>query len=261
MKWETIPFRHWIDFIDETNRILQLSIQGISSLQGVHDLQKAILEYDLFEESREETEVESKILKEAELITALAKSETKKDFPVLHAHSLIAIWGAVEALIDDIFVMWLLNKPEILNNETLVKIRIPLIKFEALDREDRMRLILEEVKREVRATYKPGILGFEQLLEYLGLSGPVDDKIKRSLIEMKQIRNILLHRGGFVDQRAIEACPWMNWRRGQKIQIDHKNYHKYFAAIHDYILCLFNRIRVHFGKAPYKSNSHIIEDR
>ena len=193
--------------------------------------------------------MENKRQEEIQFVAKLAKSEKDKGYPLVFAHGIITIWSAVEALIDDLFVTWLLNKPGILKSESLTKIRISLARFETLDKTDRMYFLTEEIKREIGAKYKPGIMGFENLLKHLELSGKVERNIKRTLIEMKQVRNILVHRGGYIDYRAIQACPWTNWQQGQKIKITAEDYEKYFKAVCNYIFIVLNRVRKFFGKS------------
>ena len=128
------------------------------------------------------------------------------------------------------------------------KIKIPPAKSELLDKTDCMYFLTQEIKREIGAQYKPGIIGYENLLKYIGLSGRIKNNIKRTLIEMKQARNILIHRGGYIDCRAIEQCPWTDWQQGKQLMITHRQYDQYFRAACNYIFTIVNRVRKIYGK-------------
>ncbi len=59
----------------------------------------------------------------------------------------------------------LMNEPHHLKEPSFAKVRVPLTEFEALDKEDRMRLLVEEINRSSPLGQKNGIGAFESLLE------------------------------------------------------------------------------------------------
>jgi hypothetical protein len=71
------------------------------------------------------------------------------------------VWGAFEAAVEDTVVNLLMNESDFLQNEAFAKVRVPLAEFEALENEERMRRLVDEVGRGCR--YSP--LTSEQWVE------------------------------------------------------------------------------------------------
>ena len=253
-KWAIQPFNRCLNFLKEIDSLLVLSIRGIGGLRGVYALSKAIQEVDTLKCGHEDkkSEITDVKLKDMKIISQLAESETKKGFPVLITHALISLWSTLEILIDDLVVAWLSNKPELLHHDRLAKVKIRLAMFLKLSEEDRILFLAEEIKRHHGVVYKKGIEGFEEILSYLTLTGAVNVSTKQKLIELKEIRNVYIHRGGNIDHRAIEMCKWMKWKKRQKVEIDFKGYRKYYETVCKYALCLVNRMRKYFGVKAYK---------
>jgi hypothetical protein len=81
-----------VQFLQEVDRVLALAIRGIVSLQGVGDLVEALAEYDGKPTLTDET-------KEAHEMSRLAAEEVASDFPLLRAHTVVAMWSALETII------------------------------------------------------------------------------------------------------------------------------------------------------------------
>jgi hypothetical protein len=76
-------------------------------------------------------------LSRAKEVARLAESEITKDFPLLHAHAVIGIWGALEAMIEDVAVSWMDHSPSVLSEPPIAKIRIPFTVFQSMEQSDR----------------------------------------------------------------------------------------------------------------------------
>jgi len=73
------------------------------------------------------------------------------------------------------------------------------------------------------------------LLELFDLSGTVDGEIKKVMWEMHHVRNVIVHRASCADDRIVEACPWMNLKRGQHIEIKRTMLPRYQKALFLYL--------------------------
>ncbi|HSZ64316.1 MAG TPA: hypothetical protein VK828_21135 [Terriglobales bacterium] len=135
-------------------------------------------------------------LKRAEADAEFAKKEIERGFPLLHAHTLVGLWGAFEAAIEDCVVGMLMNEPDVLRSEAFSKLRIPLAEFELLEKEDRMRVLLAEVGRGQGLGKRQGVDSFESLLAHAKLSGVVDPEVKKTMWEMHHVRNVSSWNGG-----------------------------------------------------------------
>ena len=84
---------------------------------------------------------------------------------------------------------------------------------------------------------------YENILETIGLDGEVQSEISKSLFELGQIRNAIVHCGGRVDRQLKESCPWLTPNIGEKITIKHSDYLKYATAVSSYGVLIISRIR------------------
>ena len=98
------------------------------------------------------------------------------------------------------------------------------------------------LQRSIKSDLRPGIAGFEELLATVGFSGPVDRDIRDTLYELYQLRNVIMHQGGFADSRSVAACPRLGLEKGQKIKISSAEYRRYMDAVSEYVLIVINRV-------------------
>ena len=184
-------------------------------------------------------------LQRAKKDAEFANSEIERGFPALHAHAVVAIWGALEASIEDLLVAWVLNKPEVLQNEAFAKLKVSLGDFLWLEREEQARLLIRELERA--SSQRRGIERFESLLQAIGQSGSIDEGVRKSLFEMFQVRNVLVHRAGSADRRIAEACPWLNLTVGAPVLLDHQAFRRYVSSVDAYIANVMERVFEPFG--------------
>ena len=222
---------------------MHLSIRGIPMLRGTPDIIEALaLAQDQLSEPSTEHRIEV-AKKEAEL----AQREVDEGFPFLHAQGTVALWGALENVIRLFIARWLENFPNALEAEVVQRLRIRIGDYERLQGEDRFFYILDQLDRDLSAPPRSGVKRFEMLLEPFDLSGPIDDSLRKTLFEMSQVRNVLVHRGGRADRRLIEACPWLGFSVGDPVTITQDAYRRYMESVGAYVADLIARIGERFG--------------
>ena len=91
-----------------------------------------------------------------------------------------------------------------------------------------------------------GVDGFERVLGCIGLSGEVDQEIKKVLWEMNHVRNVIVHRNSLADRRLIEACPWLDLKIGDKVRVSHKDLGRYQEALGEYLIAIIRRLGVKY---------------
>jgi hypothetical protein len=241
-KWATQPFR---DFIIQTERLAQLlhlSMKGISMIRGLPELVQALTE------AQEEPDEEANYrLERAKKEADLAHREVSDDFPILHAQTTIALWSALEATIRLFLVRWLQNYKNAMEVNAVQKLRVRIGEYELLEGEDRFFYILDRLERDLSTPLKTGITRFELLLEPFGLSGSVNENVRRNLFELNEIRNSLVHRSGSADRRLVDSCPWLSLKVGDQVKVDPKMINRYFESVYSYGTELIIRIGEFFG--------------
>jgi hypothetical protein len=129
------PMKDLLRYVQECERLLHISIKGISVLRVMPQAINAIAKA----EGGHGSEEHQHSLKNAQELATFAQNEVDSGFPLLHSHTLVGVWGALEAAVEDMLVGILTNEPPLLTSESFARIKITLAEFESLDKEDRMR--------------------------------------------------------------------------------------------------------------------------
>ena len=234
----------WREFVQQSHRLaglLRLSTTGISIIQTMPKMVEALAqaEQDTSEEAQQ-------TLGRAEELAELAVREVDEGFPLLYAQYTIAMWAALEATVRLFTVRWLQNHEPAMDIEAIKTLRVRLGEYERLGEEERCFYIIEQLEQDVSASLKKGVGRFESLLKLFGLSGPVDDDIRRGVFELSEVRNALIHRSGIADRRLVENCPWLVLSVGEPVKTDQGSTTRYLGAIMDYSAVLVHRIGDYF---------------
>jgi hypothetical protein len=253
--YASAPLRRFMTYFDESVRLLRLGMRGIGALRGMPTMLEilapwnpafAALKDPEHEVSDDESEKAKRALEKAKEHAGFAEKECSSGFPLLHAHTLVGLWGAIEASIEDMLVAILMNEPVVLESEAFSRLKISLGEFQRLEKEDQMRFILSETERQ-SGSGKHGVDTFEFVLDRFELSGPVEPEIKKLIWEMHHVRNILVRRGGLADRRLVLACPWMNLKQGDLISVKHETLLDYGGALCRYLLVITHRLGTRYG--------------
>lgn len=241
-KWARNPFYKCIAYIEESESLLALSVEGIYKLSNMVPLAKAVAK--LKKELHKHDKPEERMLAATEKLAKMAEDEINKGFPRLYAHAVVDLWSTLEILVNDLLILWLINEPSALKIKAVSKIRISLADYALLEKDEQMLLILNELQRNIKSSLKQGADRFESLLEIFGLSGAINRKVKKDLFELSNIRNVIIHNGAIVDGRLLKACPWIKLKVEDKLNLNYKDYKKYSNAVLKYVTCLLHRVHV-----------------
>ena len=247
--WALEPFSSFAGQVNDLGRVWSASSAGLKAVAGMRRLHSELAGYGPKIEPIVRRYADA-IFRKNERGAGLysAKVNLRKDFFILHAHAVVSLWGSLEVLIEDFIVAWLLHNPKTLENEAFKKVRITLAEYESLDREGRMRVLVQELERA--AVGKQGTNRFEQMLANLDLSGPVPESDRRAIIEMQSVRNAIVHRAGHADERLVKNCPWLNLDVRDPINVSGSQYIRYQKAVCEYVLLLAERLAKHFNLEP-----------
>lgn len=180
-------------------------------------------------------------LERANRNAALAQKEIERGFSSLTSQGIIVLWGALETLTKDFLIRWLDLFPNLWLIEEIASLKIRIGEYESLCRADRSRYVIGELERSISSHLKPGVGRFESTLEKLALSGGVDERIRKDLLELWAIRNILVHNAGHVDSRFLAFCPWSEATLGDVIHPTDKDYRRFSASVLRYAAAIMDR--------------------
>lgn len=85
------------------------------------------------------------------------------------------------------------------------------------------------------------------MLAAFGVKLELSQPSRQNLTELSEIRNIVLHKGGYVDQRFVDRCPWLGCAVGEQIAIDQDRMDVYFQAAIEFASALIGEL----AKSPF----------
>lgn len=243
--WAGEPFDAFIDYHKRIHNFYHLTIAGLGMIiHRARRLEELTAEWEKLLNTKRKDDGS---LKEAREHAEMAKSEADNDFPTLHEQQTVALWSSLECLVEDFLTAWMSNEPSATRLEEVRKIRISISDYEVLQGSEKYRYLLRELERAVRSTLRHGSDKFESVLGVFGFSGEIEAAVKRNLLELESVRNVLLHRRGIVDSRFCQICPWVNVAAGSKLIVSRSEFERYFGAVFDYSGILLKRVGDYFA--------------
>jgi hypothetical protein len=206
--WWREPTARLVDYIAEERDLIELSRVSIEMLRS-QDPDSVGL--------RTAAATLTRVVRASKLIDR-AEDESHDDYPLLHGHSLVAIWGALETMSIDVVIAFLTHRREARTTEKITQIKVSYSMFEDLTTEERADAIAHQLDRQ--QDLRSGINRFEELLGAIGLSGGHDPTLAKNIYAMQQMRHVFAHRRGIADATFVDACPHLGYAVGDRILID-----------------------------------------
>ena len=238
-----MAFEEFIEDVAELATVLHLSMNGIAMLESRHAISKAVQPFLEIEDEEQETER----LAEAERESELARTEVENGFPVLHRQATVSLWSHLENLIRSFLAHWLTRRPSAWKADVVRKLRVRVGEYHSLKPFERSMWIVDLLDKELAGPLRSGVNRFEAILTPFGLSGPVDETCRRTIYELSQVRNAIVHRRARADRTLVNACPWLDLKVGSEIVVSHRAWRGYQEAVLQYVHELIFRVRDVYG--------------
>ena len=245
-QWAKEPLNRAVDQLEQIQQVLHLSTRGMTMLRATPRVVEVLVK---------QGQSERESLEAARYEAELAGREVENDFPVVHGQALIALVAMFEAFVKDFAAAWMRNRQEVLVHEDIAKLRFKLGDYLPLADDERLEYIAERLDENLPPSLR-GVSRVEAFLSPLGLSGEVADETRKTIFELHNVRNVLVHRKGEADRRFVDACPWMGYEIGDDIRVTHTDFERYITAQHDYLEEIIHRVREVFGlhRSPPKES-------
>ncbi len=181
----------------------------------------------------------------SERLVGVLNSEVEAEFQTLLRMQAVALWAALEVAIEDLVAAFLENDRALATQPRLTKIDVPF-PFWTWTAHERRAHLLRELKRTI-GTNSPGRAQFEELLQVVNLAGSVPQNVRRDLIELSQVRHVIVHREARCDKRIIEVCPWLTYQVGSTISISRDDSDRWVEAATMYVAGVVARVVERFS--------------
>lgn len=219
-------------------RFVELFRQGVEGAVAAGKLTESP---PLSPNSNEPDAAATALMSEAMDPPRLARREVDNGFQYLYGLAVVKLCSIMETAVNDFLVALLTSWPACREESAVRKIKGSLVEFATLDAEQQAVKLSELLAAELNSTFKPGVGKFECLLDAAGFGGPVDDAVKRNILELIESRNVMVHRAGKADPKFLERCPWLGLKVGDEVKVLHTQYQKYTLSCQWYLLELNRR--------------------
>lgn len=244
--WVRRPFEQFLQEIEALGDLVSLSAEGISRLRAMPTVIDALMTTEPHP-SESKTARYKQDMERAKKQAALAKSEIKLGFPVLHGWAVVALWAHLESLIRVFVASWLKHRKTSWQVEPIQRLKIKIGEFVSIPKEQQHTFVAELLERDLGAKFRSGVTRFEALLDPFGLSGDLPNIISDTIYEFGQVRNLIAHRASKVDRQFVQACPWLDVRVGTNFHISQDMLGRYFFAAEHYVTLLIYRVQEKYG--------------
>jgi hypothetical protein len=165
--------------------------------------------------------------KHFENLEGFAQREASNGHPYLFSLACIKLCSILEAAVDHVLVELLRNPSTVSSSSRLLRLKGPLIEFMGASELERIIYLREALKQDIAADLKIGAGRFESILDALGLSGTITPSIRKALLELHEIRNVVVHNMGKADKHFKNRCPWIAIEVGESVQVTQVQYRAY----------------------------------
>lgn len=197
---------------------------------------------------------------EAQTLERFAAQQLPAGFPYLYGLAALRLWTILEVFAEHLLLEVFKERLEVRSEPEVQKLRGPLVEFASASDEEQAELLLNLLIDQLGAGMKKGVGRFEAVFQVIGLGGPVDDHIRRVLLELSEVRHVLVHRNGIADRKFLNTCPWFPATLGESIRLSHVHFARYLNAISWYVFEVSRRDIVKYPPAVEAASPQMLED-
>jgi hypothetical protein len=183
-------------------------------------------------------------------IRAFALGQMEQGYPLVVQQALVTLWGTVESTMKYVCLALVNHDPNVLLGRAFSKLKVRVAEFLGLEDQERVVMVLKELDRSLVESAPAGIERFEAMLAALGLAGEADPEVKKTLLELYEVRNLYVHRAGVADRHFKRACPWRKEAVGDPVCISTGQVGEYVLAVARYVREVASRLARTTVKAP-----------
>ncbi len=220
-----VPVKSCIKFITDEMQVTSYAIRGAYVLEASPDIIRL---------AEQAAPSDGKFFQLIKKITAPVSNMSENlaefrrgCFEHFYRHSLISIWGAFEACIENLFVSAIKNDEQLFNvaKSCLKKWNVSFFEMDDSDFRKLYRKIEKSI--EIEDVYSL----YERVLNIINLKISLSAIEKVAFVEANAVRNCVLHAASTVDEMAVKRAPSLQQYIGKSVKINNIAYHAYTNVV------------------------------
>lgn len=228
-------------------RILNILSCGLTELQEYYRYTAAIqLAFELLDEkaiiqalgNRPEHFSEQWMMELSEV--ARAHSDTNRKGIL---QGLVFMYANIEAIVSDL-IRSFLPYEDISKIKVLDKCSVPIKEFVYRTSDEVYDLVYKEYVKSITKDTMYGYKRFEALLEPIGIriSDLLEKNDKDAILELAQIRNLILHKFGRADRQIVSRLQHKNFIIGEDLNLTEREYSLYFGSCYRFLEAIIHAV-------------------
>ena len=149
----------------------------------------------------------------------LAREEVESGFRWLNSNAFVVAWAYLETWMDDLLIGLVDASPGWIDEEQWDRVKVRASDYLKTPPDELTQWLIAEAEKYLSQQNLRGIGYFEERLRLVGLAGPVPKDVRDGIFVFQQIRNLVAHRAGTVDQHFAKACPMLSVTVGEPLQL------------------------------------------
>ena len=231
--WLLTPATNLVEFVANETLICALTQNVMVTAPVLPTVLVAAAPY-LAAANPEALAVLASAVKSSDAVAEFAKAEIDAGFATILSHHAVAMWAAVETASEQTLVNLIRKVPTA--HEVIVEASPSLnaekVRTKTSNEADKaLNLWRGALKMH---SFDKDIF----MLDAFGLKLNLSPPHRQALVEMSEVRNVLLHQGGFVDAKFLTKAPWVPLKVGQKLAISRTRMTAYVDAAHAFASAL-----------------------
>lgn len=164
---------------------------------------------------------------------AFAKEEIENGFATTLSHHAVAMWAGIETATDQTVVNLIRKVPEAYDVivKTTPSLNVEKVKTKTANDAKKAKDMWRNEMWKGDAS-KHSFDREMAMLAAFGVKVALTQAERQALIEMSEVRNVLVHSGGFVDEKMLAKLPWLKLKAGQKLRVTEARMEVYIGAAH-----------------------------
>jgi len=238
--WILNPVNTAVLFVGEEAKVGGLLQRALIHIEKGRPLLELAAQHIRTKQGGRAAEPIRRLLQDAPIQEQWATELRESDYAPLNAHSLVAIWGALETCVEDTVVAILEREPAAIAAIAGAGVRVNVNKLLVMPAEEELRSLYRRIEDAVRVKHDV-IQTQENVLNLFGLSVACPEH-KDVLLSANALRNAIVHRGGVIDERAVRQAPILSSLLGTKCVIRCTEFLKYHQAVSACLVALIGSI-------------------
>ncbi len=232
-----------LDALEDLRLFVHLCWQGLGYAKVATEVMEVLKEARERRAARGpgSVEIPEEERRHAARLEEFAKVQLPAGFPYLYSLASIRVWAILESFAADMVLFAIHQYPDVRSLPALRTLSGPLVEFTEASETEQAEIILQLLLTSVSARLRKGVGRFEAVFNNIGMGGPVADPVRKALLELSEVRNVLIHRDGRADRQFVQACPWFGAVAGEPIRLTWPKFDRYVMASHWYLIEISRR--------------------